>query len=167
MPQTRTAVTEVSRILEWLLGVLGSLDSASKRLSFLRTILEIADRREVGVLDALESRSFLYGAVAALDPALATSLAKRHFPFGNGRSDQTFPSLFSRTHSLNGLKIASSDLLNLVMSEAAKSPKRYQRPSQVSRARMNARDRNYSVRSAKRKPLSGSPVSSRKRSSSG
>jgi hypothetical protein len=167
MPQTRTTVTEVSRTQEWLLGVLGSLDSASKRLSFLRTILEIADRREVKVFDALEARSFLYGAVAALDPAVAASLAKRHFPFGSGRPSQKLSSLTSQSLCLNGLKSASDDLLKLVMSEAAKSPKRYQRPLQGSRARTNARARNYSARSVKRKRLSGSPVSSRKHSSTG
>ena len=42
---------------------------------------------------------------------------------------------------------------------------RYQRPLQALLAAMNARDRNYSARNAKRKPLSGSSVSSRKRSS--
>ncbi len=39
-----------------------------------------------------------------------------------------------------------------------------QRPLRVLRAMMNERGRNYSARSAKRKPLSGSSVSLRKRS---
>lgn len=49
--------------------------------------------------------------------------------------------------------------------EAAKSRSRFQQPSQALRASSNARGRNYSARSAKRKPLSGTSVSSRKRSS--
>ena len=49
---------------------------------------------------------------------------------------------------------------------AAISQLQFQRPSRGSRARTNAPARNYSVRSAKRKPPSGSQVSSRKRSSS-
>jgi hypothetical protein len=165
MPQTHVSVTEVFQVQEFLLGVLGSLDSAPKRLSFLRTILEIADGHEIKALDVLESRSFLYGAVAALDPGVAASLAKRHFPFGIARSCQTFPSLFARPDRLKGLKQASNDLLKLIASEAAKFPKQYQQPLQGSRATMNARDRNYSARSAKRKPLSGAATSSRKRSS--
>jgi hypothetical protein len=52
------------------------------------------------------------------------------------------------------------------MFEAAKSQTRCQQPLRGSRARTNERGKNYSVRNAKRKPLSGSPVSSRKRSSS-
>ena len=47
---------------------------------------------------------------------------------------------------------------------AAKSLLQYQRPLRVLRAAMNGRARNYSALSAKRKPLSGSPASSRKRS---
>jgi hypothetical protein len=163
MPQARTSVTEVSRIQEWLLGVLGSLDSASKRLSFLRTILEIADRRGAKVFEALEARSFLYGAVAALDPAVATFLAKHHSLFGSGRSSQTSPSLVSRNRCLGGLKSASDDLLKLVMSEAAKSHWQSPQPLPESHAKTNGRGKNYSGQSAKRKRLSGSPVSSRKR----
>jgi|ERR1700685_322554 len=166
MPRTRTSVTDVSRIQEFLLGALGSLDSAPKRLSFLRTILAIADEREIRALDFLESRSFLYGAVAALDPGVAASLAKRHFPFGISPSCQTFSSVFARPDRLKGLKKASNDLLRLIASEAAKPPKQHQRPLRELRAKMNESGRNYSARNAKRKPLSDSPVSSKKRSSS-
>jgi len=49
--------------------------------------------------------------------------------------------------------------------QLAKSLSQCQRPLQVSRANSNERGRNYSARSAKRKPLSGSSASSRKRSS--
>jgi hypothetical protein len=42
-----------------------------------------------------------------------------------------------------------------------------QQPLRASRARMNARGKNYSARNAKRKPLSGVSTSSRKRSSNG
>ena len=48
---------------------------------------------------------------------------------------------------------------------AAKSRLQSQPPLQALRADSNERGRNYSVRSAKRKPLSGSQVSSKKRSS--
>ncbi len=48
---------------------------------------------------------------------------------------------------------------------ATKSHSQSPQPSPGSRAKSNARDRNYSARSVKRKRLSGSSVSSRKRSS--
>lgn len=120
MPQMH--VTEASRIQEFLLGALGLLDSAPKRLSFLRVILEIADQRNDGALDALESRSFLYGAVAALDPDAAASLARRHSPFGSARSYRTSPSLHPRRDRVGALKMASRDLLKLIANEAAKLP---------------------------------------------
>lgn len=163
MPQMH--VTEASRIQEFLLGALGLLDSAPKRLSFLRVILEIADQRNDGALDALESRSFLYGAVAALDPDAAASLARRHSPFGSARSYRTSPSLHPRRDRVGALKMASRDLLKLIANEAAKLPKQSRQPSQALRATTNGRDRNYSGQSARRKPLSGSPAASRKRSS--
>lgn len=47
----------------------------------------------------------------------------------------------------------------------AKSRSQFQQPSPGSLATTNARGRNYSARSAKRKPLSNSSASSRKRSS--
>ncbi len=56
---------------------------------------------------------------------------------------------------------------NSAIAVTAISQQTTQQPSPVSREATNERDRNYSARSAKRKPLSGSPTSSRKRSSSG
>jgi len=58
-----------------------------------------------------------------------------------------------------------SHLLTQARLLAAILPWSVQRPLQALRAAMNEPGRNCSVQSAKRKPLSGSPVSSRKHSS--
>ena len=57
--------------------------------------------------------------------------------------------------------------LREAVDRATKYCRKFQQPLQALRAAMNERDRNYSVRNAKRKPLSGLPASSRKRSSNG
>lgn len=62
-------------------------------------------------------------------------------------------------HILYGSLATQAELLAAIL------PMSVQRPLQALFAAMNARGRNYSARSAKRKPPSNSPASSRKRSS--
>jgi hypothetical protein len=68
---------------------------------------------------------------------------------------------------LKGLKLASSDLLNLIATESAKPPKKLQQPLQALREAMNESDKNCNGQNAKRKPLSDAGASSKKRSSTG
>lgn len=63
------------------------------------------------------------------------------------------------------LHVLYSNLLTQARLLAAILPWSVQRPLQALRAAMNESGKNYSGRSAKRKPLSGAGVSSRKRSS--
>ena len=72
--------------------------------------------------------------------------------------------VFSRFAYLPDYIIKFSETI-LARHEAAKSRSQSQQPSPGSHASSDARGRNYSARSAKRKPLSGAAASSRKRSS--
>lgn len=77
----------------------------------------------------------------------------------SGTTTSVNPRLPSR--SLAGSRVLQSKSVI----RAAKSRLSNQQPSPESRASSNARGKNYSARSAKRTRLSGSPASSKKRSS--
>src|SRR5208282_2275248 len=158
----RSNITGVT-IIAVSLGVetLRVLYAHQPRREWLRSFERLwstADSQARRNLDSLDTRPLLFESFAHLDPRLAASFARRHSQDEGFRSLETQLSRLTRRLLVHPSKPP-------IVDQAAKSRLSDQQPSPESRANSNARGRNYSARSVKRTPLSGSPASSKKRSS--
>jgi len=165
MPQTAKDFNVSSLALKLVRAFVSSLQIGGLReplpvLDGMRLRPDVLLRRSPAFLEALDV------VASELRRDAQESNGGRQFRFSNPLMLRKVKAAQAR-RSLRTLVSPIGKLQSKAVQKAAKLNQLSRQPLPESRAARNERARNYSARSAKRKPLSGSPASSRKRSSNG